>query len=715
MKRENNIRWSMDLTLVNGDCSDPEPPPEENKVAGTFVPKRSSSFGAACNPPSLTLGSKVPVRGSSGWEKSLRQKPPPRIVFQAGPVSQEKKVKVEVQSVPVRGSSGWEKSLRQKPPPRIVFQAGPASQEKKVKEDHSKRLSGFIPVNYAEEENSRQQENTEVQNGCDYRAARRMAEYQIKGFSWWPAIVVSWRTNSNRQAVPGMRWVKWFGDGKFSEVRGVEGAEDDGREEALCPQPQSCCHQNSCALQVASSRAEKTFSTVAGESLDEKLKPMMDWANQGFRPTGEKGLRPPKTLEDSSPPDPAPPPKRPKTNGSSSTNSKETPENQSRDSCLSCGKKNPVTDHPLFEGGLCRTCQDRFLELFYMYDEDGYQTYCTICCEGSELLLCDSASCFSCFCVDCLNTLVGRGTAEAARKEEPWNCYMCRPQQRYGILLRRRDWNTRLKEFFTSEEGQEYKAPKIYPAIPAAKRKAIRVLSLFDGIATGYLVLRDLGIKVEKYIASEICEDSISVGTVRHEGNIRYVHDVRNITKRHIDEWGPFDLVIGGSPCNDLSIVNPARKGLYEGTGRLFFEFYHLLNYTRPKIGEDRPFFWLFENVVSMRVNDKRDISRFLESQIFLGQPARNEQACGGLQGRQTGASGLPGVQSEGEDEESPHHHDEVQLHSAGEGPDAACVHEWEGRRFMVHRVGKKLLGRSWSVPVIRHLFAPLKDYFSCD
>lgn len=28
-------------------------------------------------------------------------------------------------------------------------------------------------------------------------------------------------------------------------------------------------------------------------------------------------------------------------------------------------------------------------------------------------------------------------------------------------------------------------------------------------------------------------------------------------------EWGPFDLVIGGSPCNDLSIVNPARKGLY--------------------------------------------------------------------------------------------------------------------------------------------------------
>ena len=50
-----------------------------------------------------------------------------------------------------------------------------------------------------------------------------------------------------------------------------------------------------------------------------------------------------------------------------------------------------------------------------------------------------------------------------------------------------------------------------------------------------------------------------------------------------------------------------------EGTGRLFFEFYHLLNYTRPKEGEDRPFFWMFENVVAMKVGDKRDISRFLE------------------------------------------------------------------------------------------------------
>lgn len=113
--------------------------------------------------------------------------------------------------------------------------------------------------------------------------------------------------------------------------------------------------------------------------------------------------------------------------------------------------------------------------------------------------------------------------------------------------------------------------PKIYPAVPAEQRRPIRVLSLFDGIATGeecvcewclrhlmfhlsktqqqvitqtvsvcvlvfpgYLVLRDLGFKVDQYVASEVCEDSISVGVVRHEGKIQYVHDVRDITKKNV-------------------------------------------------------------------------------------------------------------------------------------------------------------------------------------
>lgn len=69
---------------------------------------------------------------------------------------------------------------------------------------------------------------------------------------------------------------------------------------------------------------------------------------------------------------------------------------------------------------------------------------------------------------------------------------------------------------------------------------------------------------------------------------------------------------------------SPLSSYTSEGTGRLFFEFYRLLHDARPKEGDDRPFFWLFENVVAMGVSDKRDISRFLEvqpgsSQLTLG------------------------------------------------------------------------------------------------
>uniref|UniRef100_A0A9L0JYW8 DNA (cytosine-5)-methyltransferase 3B n=1 Tax=Equus asinus TaxID=9793 RepID=A0A9L0JYW8_EQUAS len=581
----------------------------------------------------------------------------------------------------------------------------------------------------------READSSEYQDGKEFGIGD-LVWGKIKGFSWWPAMVVSWKATSKRQAMSGMRWVQWFGDGKFSEV-----SADKLVALGLFSQHFNLATYNKLvsyrkamyhALEKARVRAGKTFPSSPGDSLEDQLKPMLEWAHGGFKPTGVEGLKPNnkqpvvnkskvrragsgklesrkyenktrrRTADDSAASDYCPPPKRLKTN--CYNNGKDRgEEDQSReqmaldvtnnkssleDSCLSCGRKNPVSFHPLFEGGLCQTCRDRFLELFYMYDDDGYQSYCTVCCEGRELLLCSNTSCCRCFCVECLEVLVGSGTAVHAKLQEPWSCYMCLPQRCHGVLRRRKDWNVRLQAFFTSDTGLEYEAPKLYPAIPAARRRPIRVLSLFDGIATGYLVLKELGIKVEKYVASEVCEESIAVGTVKHEGSIKYVNDVRNITKRNIEEWGPFDLVIGGSPCNDLSNVNPARKGLYEGTGRLFFEFYHLLNYSRPKEGDDRPFFWMFENVVAMKVGDKRDISRFLECNPVMIDAIKVSAAHRAryFWGNLPGMNRIFGF---------PVHYTDVS--NMGRG------------------ARQKLLGRSWSVPVIRHLFAPLKDYFACE
>ncbi|KAF4795832.1 DNA (cytosine-5)-methyltransferase 3B [Turdus rufiventris] len=556
---------------------------------------------------------------------------------------------------------------------------------------------------------------------------------KIKGFSWWPAIVVSHRATAKRQAVSGMRWVQWFGDGKFSEVSadklvGLVAFRQHFNSSAfnkLVSYRRAIYH----ALEVARSRSGKTFTTGPRESLEEQLKPMIDWAVTGFKPLGLKGLQPPKGSENGVlrngteevvSLEQCPPTKRLKTYPCNNSKEQRVEEEQTRDSCLSCGRRNPATFHPLFKGGLCQTCRDRFLEYFYMYDEDGYQSYCTVCCAGKELLLCSNASCCRCFCVECLDVLVGRGTSARVKEQEPWNCYMCQPQQNCGVLQHRQDWNTRLQDFFTSDKGQEFAAPKIYPTVPPAKRRPIRVLSLFDGVATGhpgattssgadegdseakesrtatsdlcplagYTVLKDLGIQVEKYIASEICEKPMAASTVRPEGNITYVRDVRNITKRKIEEWGPFDLVIGGSPCDDVSLVNPTRKALFEGTGRLFFEFYHLLNFARPKAGEERPFFWMFENVVAMRLNDKRDISRFLECNpvmvdaIKISAAHRARYFWGNLPGMDR-IFGFPLPYTE------------VSNISRG--------------------TRQKLLGGSWNVPVIRHLFSPLKDYFACE
>lgn len=51
--------------------------------------------------------------------------------------------------------------------------------------------------------------------------------------------------------------------------------------------------------------------------------------------------------------------------------------------------------------------------------------------------------------------LVGTGTAEDAKLQEPWSCYMCLPQRCHGVLRRRKDWNMRLQDFFTTDPDLE--------------------------------------------------------------------------------------------------------------------------------------------------------------------------------------------------------------------------------------------------------------------
>uniref|UniRef100_A0A673B1J4 DNA (cytosine-5-)-methyltransferase n=1 Tax=Sphaeramia orbicularis TaxID=375764 RepID=A0A673B1J4_9TELE len=532
---------------------------------------------------------------------------------------------------------------------------------------------------------------------------------KLRGFSWWPGRIVSWWMSGRSRAADGTRWVMWFGDGKFSVVC-VEKLMPLSSFSSAFHQPtynKQSMYRKAIfeALQVASVRAGRPVPSCDAsddaDGVELQTREMIEWAMTGFLPSGPQALDPPEDI------------------------------------CISCGSLNVSLEHPLFVGAMCQGCKNSFLECAYQYDDDGYQSYCTICCGGREVLMCGNNNCCRCFCVECVDLLVGAGSAAAAIKEDPWNCYMCGPRNTYGLLRRRDDWPCRLQHFFANNHEQEFEPAKLFPPVAAEKRQPIRVLSLFDGIATGLLVLKDLGIQVDKYVASEVCEDSITVGMVRHHGRIMYVGDVRKVTRKHIEDWGPFDLVIGGSPCNDLSIVNPARKGLYEGTGRLFFEFYRLLHETRPKPGDERPFFWLFENVVAMGVSDKRDISRFLECnppRYFWGNlpgmsrplaPMANDrldlQEC--LEhGRTAKFEKLRTITTrsnsvkQGKDEHFPvfmDNKEDILWCTEMERVFGFPVHYTDVSN-MSRLARQRLLGRSWSVPVIRHLFAPLKEYFAC-
>ena len=120
----------------------------------------------------------------------------------------------------------------------------------------------------------------------------------------------------------------------------------------------------------------------------------------------------------------------------------------------------------------------------------------------------------------------------------------------------------------------------------------MKVLSLFDGISCGQVALQRAGIPVEVYFASEIDKYAIQV-TQRNYPNTIQMGDVRNVC---FESLGQIDLLIGGSPCQDLSNYKHDRgevKGLEGEKSSLFWYYVRALKTLKPK-------YFLLENVASM-------------------------------------------------------------------------------------------------------------------
>ena len=85
----------------------------------------------------------------------------------------------------------------------------------------------------------------------------------------------------------------------------------------------------------------------------------------------------------------------------------------------------------------------------------------------------------------------------------------------------------------------------------------MKVLSLFDGISCGMLSLIGADIDVERYVAYEVDENAIAIS----EKNFPQIEHRGDVTTADFTEFKGFDLLLGGSPCQDLSINQRNRKG----------------------------------------------------------------------------------------------------------------------------------------------------------
>lgn len=128
----------------------------------------------------------------------------------------------------------------------------------------------------------------------------------------------------------------------------------------------------------------------------------------------------------------------------------------------------------------------------------------------------------------------------------------------------------------------------------------MNVLSLFDGISCARAGLERANIPVATYYASEIDKHAIAVSQANYPDIVR-LGDVRQITELPVR----IDLLIGGSPCTDLSIAKKDRQGLAGSQSSLFWEYVRLWKALTPK-------YFVLENVASMPKADRDTITKEL-------------------------------------------------------------------------------------------------------
>lgn len=163
----------------------------------------------------------------------------------------------------------------------------------------------------------------------------------------------------------------------------------------------------------------------------------------------------------------------------------------------------------------------------------------------------------------------------------------------------------------------------------------MKYLSLFTGIGGFELAINNVFPNAECVGYSEICEKAIQTFSKNFPdesklnfGNIeRLVFDINSkgefiVNENRVKLLPDFDLLVGGSPCQDLSINKFNRKGLAGEKSRLFFAYKAILEIKKPK-------YFILENVASMSKDAKKQITEYISE--AYGKTIEPMEICSSL------------------------------------------------------------------------------------
>ncbi|XP_039256115.2 DNA (cytosine-5)-methyltransferase 3A-like isoform X3 [Styela clava] len=509
---------------------------------------------------------------------------------------------------------------------------------------------------------------------------------KFKGIGWWPGRIADRKELSGPLDLPDepTRWVHWFGDHKYSEthVDNIAAFHEFSKfynEKKI---------KNSIAYKSAVTEALHEAAQRSGKKFENDTE-MVEWALRDFLPGGYLAFMPKiktdiinctEVMTQNKNED-----RTKKASHEQSSQSVESELLQQRnmmlchvkegrlkiqDICLGCGDQDVKASHPCFEGGLCNACEIDYTECMYSPDHYGCSPYCCVCSGGKEVLLCDEPDCTKCFCKDCITGMVGPQALKKDLLQKCWQCYLCREASQHGLLVRHANWKLMMDEISNKCDDIVYATILPSYALQNGSKKKIKVLSLFDGISTGMVALKELNFSIDEYYASEIDQNAIYISRAHHP-EILHIGDIVNINNK---EKTPVLL--------DAKKVSPAQRP------RLFWG--NIPKMDRPLLPASDDRLTLQECMEPGRIALTSKIGTITTQSGTVSNKAslQNCQIMDSSEGQKdilwvTEIERIFGLPD--------HYTDKFNLSSSKR---------------------QKVLGKSWSVPVIKHLLTPLRDQF---